>query len=437
MPESAAEIELGVVGRPAQSRVSEFSRARRVWTTTMLAVVAFLAATDRNILAVLLVPIQKDLGVSDAAMGALTGTAYALVYATAALPLAWLADRVNRRNLLAVSLAAWSAMTALCGFASTYLQLLFARFGVAGSEAVQNPTSLSMLADIYPAERRGTAISVVTIGSALGFSVGAYLAGFLNDRYGWHVAMMAVGLPGLMAALAILWTVPEPQRGMQDSGQDAPSPAGIVESAKKLAQIRTLLPLMVGMIFLSAAFLGWLNWAPTFLMRIHQLSMTQMSAVFGAIVGVGGVLSNLIAGIASDRLARWGLRWRMYYCCAMCIASAPALAASLLIHSTQVAIALMVLYSLSAGGLTTVTAASAISIAPTDLRASVMAVAGFTISVFGGGVGPFVIGWLNDSLHARLGSGALRYTLLCAPLSLIVAATLFFVASRSIELDAA
>lgn len=416
-------------------KVEEFSRARRTWITLMLGVVAFLAATDRNILSVLLVPIQNDLNVSDAAMGALTGAAFSLVYATAALPLAWLADRTNRRNFIAVSVAFWSAMTALCGLAGNYVQLLLARFGVALGEAGHGPAGMSMVADIFPAAKRGAAISVLTIGAALGYSAGAFIAGVLNDRFGWQGALMAVGLPGLLVAALLVLTVPEPRRGASDAHAVA-TPVSILEGLRTLAAVRTFWPLMVGMIFVNIAFLGWLHWLPAFLMRIHKLSTTDMSAIFGLIVGVGGVAANIFAGVISDRLARRGARWRMYYCVAMGLVSVPLLVVGLMLPNPTVAIACMMAYTLAAGGLTTVTNASAISIAPANLRASMVALIGFAVAVFGGGVAPFLIGLLNDGLSARMGVEAIRYTLLIGPIGIGLAALMFGIASRTIDGDA-
>jgi len=421
---------------PAAGEARALSRARSTWVLVMLAVVSFLAATDRNILSVLLVPIQNDLKVSDAAMGALTGAAFSFVYASAALPLAWFADRSNRRNFLAVAVAFWSTMTALCGLAGNYVQLLLARFGVALGEAGHGPAGMSMVADIFPAAKRGSAVSVLTIGSALGFSAGAFIAGVLNDRFGWQGALMAVGLPGLAVAALLFLTVPEPKRGTQDGAGPIAPPVSAFAGLKTLSAIPTFWPLMIGMVFLNIAFMGWLHWLPAFLMRIHHLPATEMSAIFGVIVGVGGVVSNIFAGVISDRLSRRGARWRMYYCVAMGVVSAPLLVIGLMLRDTTGAVVCMVAYTLAAGGLATVTNASAISIAPANLRASMIALIGFAVAVFGGGVAPFLIGLMNDALKASLGLEAIRYTLMVGPIGIALAALMFAIASRTLDQDA-
>jgi MFS family permease len=324
-------------------------------------------------------------------------------------------------------------MTAICGLSGGFIQLLLARIGVAGGEAAHAPASMSLVGDVFPEAKRGAAVSVLTIGSALGFSVGAYLAGVLNDRFGWHVAMMAVGLPGLLVA-ALLWlTVADPPRSIPAGALVRPS---VVEGVKQLARLRTLPPLIAGMVLLNFAFLGWLGWAPAFLMRTHHMSATEMSAVFGIVVGLGGVISSIVAGIASDRLSRRGIRWRMYYCVAMALVAAPLMATGLLVRSTPLAISMLALFSLAAGGLTTVSNVSVLSIAPKSLRATMMALAALAIALLASGLSPVVIGALNDALKPGFGEMAVRYSLLTAPACLALSGLLFLLASRSIDADA-
>jgi predicted MFS family arabinose efflux permease len=413
------------------------SPAYSFWVTVVLSLVWLLAAVDRNVLALLLVPIKKSLGASDAAMGALTGAAFAIVYATTALPMARIADRSNRRNFMVLALAFWSAMTAVSGLATSYIQLLVARVGVAAGESANTPATMSFLGDLYPANKRGGAIGVLTIGSALGFSLGAMVAGALNDRFGWHVAMMAVGAPGLILALVMWLTVPEPQRGAHEEApvrdlEDLP----FAESLKRIAQIRTAAPMLLGLVFLNVSFMAWLNWLPAFLMRVHHLTTTQMSAVFGLAIGLGGVLSNVAAGFISDRLARRGARWRMYYCCTMVVVAIPLQLIALLTPQITSAVVCMCLYSLAAGGLSTVTSAATLSISPPNMRAFMAALFGLAVTVLGAGVGPWMVGALNDALKGALGDQAIRYTLLMAPASLALAGLMFFWASRTIEADA-
>ena len=180
-----------------------YSGLYSAYITFVMALVFMLAATDRNIMSILLVPIQKDLNVSDTAMGALTGAAFSIVYAATALPLARLADRGNRRNLITGAVAFWSAMTAACGVATGYITLLLARMGVAVGEAAHQPSIMSMVGDLYPRHRRGIAIGCISIGTSVGIALGAYVAGWLSDNHGWRTAFFVMGLPGLVVAAMV------------------------------------------------------------------------------------------------------------------------------------------------------------------------------------------------------------------------------------------
>ena len=324
------------------------------------------------------------------------------------------------------------------GMAGNYVQLLLARVGVAAGESVSGPATMSIIGDLYPAQKRGGAIGVLTVGAALGYSLGAVLAGALNDRFGWHVAMMAVGAPGLLLALLMFLTVGEPKRGVHDRTQmHEPGMDSVWLGLKRIAAIRTAAPLLLGSIFLNFAFLAWLNWVPAFLMRVHHLKTTEMSAIFGLVAGLGGVASNLVAGLISDRLARWGTRWRMYYCCIMIACAVPPLVAALLLRDFVPSIICMTLFTLAAGGLTTVTGAATLSISPPRLRAFMAAVFGLAVTVLGAGAGPWIIGALNDALKGSYGEQAVRYSLLLAPAAFVVAGAMFFWASRTIGEDAA
>ena len=407
-----------------------------LWVLLLLSLIGVLDAVDRNILSLLLVPIKQSLHASDAAMGALSGTAFALVNATVGLPMARLADRGNRRNLIVLALAFWSAMTAVCGLARTYAVLLVARCGVGIGMSAAGPATTSLIGDLFPENRRGGAIGVLSVGSAVGFSLGSIVAGVLNDRFGWHAAMLAVGLPGLVLA-AVMWlTMPEPVRGIHDEkgrGDGAPAPVWV--SLKRVAAIRTMTPLLMGTIFVNVAFLAWVIWLPAFLMRVHHLGTTEMSIVFALSIGVGGVLSNVVAGFTSDRLARRGARWRMYYCCLMIAASVPLLVGALMFRQLAPAVACMGLFSFTAGGLSTVTGAAQLSISPPNMRAFISALFTLVVTVLGAGVGPWAVGGLNDALQASFGDQAIRFTLLMAPTCLAIAGGMFFWASFRIGAD--
>jgi predicted MFS family arabinose efflux permease len=409
------------------------ARVSGAWATALLALVAFLAAMHQNVLSILLVPVQHDLQLSDAAMGALAGTAFAIVYGLASLPLARLADRGNRRNLLVAALGVWSVATALCGLAANVFHLLVARIGVAGALAAQPPATFSMVGDLAPPARRGAAISVVVFGNSLGFGVGAYVTGLLNDHYGWRLTMALLAAPGLLMAPLLLMTLREPAR-VQDAAESS-TPVGMIEGFRQIAGVRTFWPLLAGFVILNVAYSGFLAWMPAFLMRVHGLSTTNMGAAFG-LVTVCGAVSNVAGGPLTDRLAGRRQRWRLYYCVVTAVLSAPLLAAGLLVGALPLALAGIAGFALVSGGLTTVCTAAFLAISPARLRGQVIAVMNLGVFLVAGGLAPPLFGLATDALKGAYGEGALRYGLQLAPAAVLIAAALFWLASRTCDGDA-
>ena len=176
---------------------------------------------DRQVMTILLEPIKAEFGATDTQMGLLTGLAFALFYATLGVPMARLADRWSRRNVLVISMAVWSGMTALCGLAGSFIQLLACRIGVAVGEAGGSPPSHSMLADYYPPERRATALGIYALGIPFGVLFGFFVGGWMEEFFGWRWAFVVVGIPGLLLALLVRFTVKEPPRGMSEAIQPA------------------------------------------------------------------------------------------------------------------------------------------------------------------------------------------------------------------------
>lgn len=410
---------------------------RRYWTVAVLAVVAFLATVDRQAFAILLVPIQNELRASDAAMGFLMGTAFAVAQAIFSLPMGRLADRVNRRNLLAVALAVWSVATVTSGLAGSFIALLIARFVVGAAEAAQNPTTASLVADLFSANRRGSAFMFCSAGMALGVAFGSYASGILTDLYSWNVALFLVGFPGLVVASILYLTVPEPPRtGLRGTHPIAARPLTLRQLLRQCLAIPTLPPLVLGFTALHGAVLGWFVWFPVFLMRIHGLSAAETGAVFGTIV-LCGVLSAVWGGPLSDLLARRGARWRVYFIAGVTALSIPLILASSIVSSAAAAQACAMGFALFAGAYHPVLMAIYTSVSPPDIRGSVSSLVFLAGMLFGGAAVPFAFGMANDALGARFGDEAVRVTLLLAPVLLAIATTCFWIARRSVEKDIA
>lgn len=172
---------------------------------------------DRQILVILQESIKQELLLSDSQLGLLTGIAFALFYVMMGIPIARLADRWVRRNIMSIAIGTWSFMTAISGFAQNYTHLLLARVGVGIGESGCSPPAHSMISDIFPKEKRGTALSIYSMGINIGVLFGFLLGGWINQYFGWRIAFIVVGVPGILIAFLIQFTVKEPKRGAHDA----------------------------------------------------------------------------------------------------------------------------------------------------------------------------------------------------------------------------
>jgi predicted MFS family arabinose efflux permease len=250
-----------------------------------------ISIADRYVVTTVMEPMRLDLHLSDSGIALLTGPPLALFYVTLGIPISWLVDRSNRRNILACALIAWSAMTALCGLSRTYLQFMLARVGVGVGEAGGTPPANCIIADCFPAARRPMAMAIFALGAPVGAFLGADLAGHLASLYGWRAAFLALGLPGLILGLLVIATIREPVRGCLDARRAAPASFG-----QSLAFLwRSPAALHVIMAGGVAALWGWgLMWfTPTFLQRTYQLSVGEAGAVVGSIHLIGGSAASL------------------------------------------------------------------------------------------------------------------------------------------------
>ncbi len=192
------------------------SRAYRGYVLAVLTAVYALNFIDRQLLVILQEPIKLELGLSDTQLGLLSGLAFAVFYVICGIPIARLAESRSRRNVIAFSIVAWSVMTAVCGLAQNYTQLLLARMGVGVGESGGSPPSHSMISDMYPPGQRSTALSIFSTGVNIGILGGFLLGAWLNEFFGWRSVFLLVGLPGVLFALLVGFTVAEPVRGRSD-----------------------------------------------------------------------------------------------------------------------------------------------------------------------------------------------------------------------------
>ena len=271
------------------------SLAARWYVLVMMCLVYTLSIADRYVVSTVLDPIRVELRLTDAGVAWLTGAAFGVFYVILGFPLSWLIDRKNRRNIVAACLVVWSVMTAVCGLAHTSLQFFLARVGVTVGEAGGTPGANSLLSDYFPAERRAMALTVFSLGAPFGAWVGYNVAGVIADHYGWRAVFYALGVPGVLAGIAVWLTVREPKRGCLDSEDDDDTP-GVLETMRFLWRQRSAVHVMIGSAVCALWGWGLMYWTPTFLQRTYHLTPGEAGDVTANMHLYGGALATIATG---------------------------------------------------------------------------------------------------------------------------------------------
>src|SRR5579862_8793063 len=276
---------------PVIPRSEAPSAVERWYVLIVMCLVYAINIAARYVVTTVFEPIRLELHLTDAGAAFLTGVPLALFYVVFGIPIAWLADRSNRRNIVAAALIIWSGFTVFCGVAQNYWHLLVGRIGVGVGEAGATPPSNSIVSDCFPPERRPMALSVMTLGAPIGAWMGADLAGAVAQAFGWRAAFFALGAPGLLLGILAFLTVREPRRGRLDaiSGEVRSS---LIESLRFLWRQRAAFHVIMASGVCSLWGWGLAFWTPTFLMRTYDLNVAQAGAVTGRAHLVGGLLAT-------------------------------------------------------------------------------------------------------------------------------------------------
>ena len=392
---------------------------------------------DRNIIGVLAVPIKAEFGLSDSALGDL-GVAFGIFYATIALPIAWLADRKSRVNIIAAAVAVWSLFTAACGLVQTYTQLVVARMGVAVGEAGGIAPAYALIADYYPKEKRARALAFYSLGIPIGSALGVFFGGWLSANLSWRMAFLIVGLAGLPAALLIRLLVKEPPRGGFDSApaEAAPSqalPAATV--ARSLVANPSFWLLSFGAAFGSILGYGLIFWLPSFVNRSFGLALADVGWFYGSIVLVGGAAGTWLGGWIGDRVGP-GRPGRYALIPAICfLITAPTFAAGAFAPNLYVAWLLFTLGQMLALAWLGPVIAAVQHIVPPNMRATASASFLFINNLIGIAFGIKFLGWMSTRLGAVYGEESLRYSILYGLGFYLLSAIFYLIASRRLPRD--
>ncbi|MBW3558948.1 MAG: MFS transporter [Proteobacteria bacterium] len=384
----------------------------KAYALGLLVVVYVSNFIDRTIVGIVAQPMKEELGLADWQLGLLSGLAFALFYTVLGLPIARLAERRSRVSIIAIALAVWSLMTAVCGLAQTFTQLLLARVGVGVGEAGCSPAAQSLIADYYPPESRATALSIYSLGIPIGSLFGAVAGGWIAQELGWRAAFMLLGLPGLALALLVKLTLKEPVRG----GYDLRAPVG--EAPSFGAVMRTLFSkpafIHVALGGAMASFAGYGIGAFTipFLLRGFDISLVQASSAYGLVGGLSAALGTGLGGWLADRTSKRSKRSHVLIPAVGLIASAPlyvlTFAQTALLPMALLIIVPAVIHYFYLGptwGLTS-------NMVESRMRATATAILLLIINLIGLGLGPTVVGGLSD-LFAQTAFGAGDYAAAC------------------------
>ncbi len=396
---------------------------------------------DRQIMGMVLEPIKQELMVSDTAMGFLVGLTFAIFYATLGMPIAMLADRSHRRNIITAAITIWSVMTVLCGYAANFVQLALARIGVGIGEAGSSPPSHSIISDLFPVETRGTAMGIYALGVNGGLLI-AYLAGgWLIDNVGWRLTFVWVGLPGLVIAAILFLTTIEPRRG----GSDAPAAPGSSPANADLPKFtavwghmwhtRSIRHLTLGAAVAGFVGYGFVLWMPAFLVRSHGLSATEVGLVLALFTGIIGGLGTFTAGRLADTLARRDERWRAWVVAIGKSAYVPFLAAVFMVDELWLALVLYTVPAFFGGFYLAPTFALIQGLVSLRMRALASSIVLFILNIIGLGFGPQLVGFLSDLMAPNYGQESLRMALLILSFINLWCAWHYFAAGRTLRED--
>jgi MFS family permease len=437
-----------VTPSPVINPVSTAYRRYALWVLLIIYTLNFL---DRQVVNILAEPIKRDLGLADWQLGMMSGLAFAIFYTVLGIPIARLAERKNRPFIIGASVAAWSFFTVICGFAQNFWQLILARIGVGVGEAGCTPPAHSLIMDYVPKDKRASSIAFYSIGTPLGTLAGMAMGGLVADAYGWRVAFMVAGAPGVIFALIAAFTLIEPRRQLAaDIAARAAQQISFGAALAVLAAKKTFW--LVALAASIKAFIGYgqAPFAASFFFRNHTAELASLAALFGLksagflglalglIGGTAGVIGAWLGGVLADRLGAKDLR---AYVIVPAVASGLAIPFYLVAINLPTAVPAMFLLTVPVllGTLWYGPVyATAQSIVEPHMRATAAAVLLFIINLIGLGLGPVAVGALSDILAGPVGLGeaeGVRWALILSAMLGLVSFALFWKARKTIRED--
>lgn len=415
----------------------EFSRSKALWALGLLTFLNFMNYIDRNVLYSVVDLVKEDFRISDTLLGSL-GPAFLIAYTIASPVFGPLGDRLTRRYLIAAGVAFWSFATASGGFAGSFGALFASRACIGVGEAAYATIAPTLIGDLFPPSRRGRMMSIFYLATPVGSALGYVLGGSIGAHFGWRMAFLAVGIPGIVAALSCL-TLPEPSRGGMEREAGEPTekktvlmpPLSFGQTARRLFAIPSYFLNLLGMAAMTFAIGGVAFWMPTFLHRHRGLDIETSGTRLGAITVLAGITGTLVGGWFGDYLLRFTGKAYLLLSGAGMLIAVPLVWVALRAPDPSLYLPALFLAEfcifLNTGPANT----AIINVVPPRMRATAFALNIFFIHLLGDDGASYAIGWLSDH------TGGLTSALLIVPIMMTVSGLLYLFASRTLADDTA
>jgi len=424
---------------PSDSANAYDSARARYYALGLLTIVYAFNFIDRQLLAILQESIKADLGLSDSQLGLLAGFAFALFYVSAGIPIARWADHSNRRNIVSAAVFTWSFMTAVSGYVQNYAQLLLARIGVGIGEAGGSPPSHSIISDIFPAQKRASALGFYSTGVNIGILFGFLLGGWINEYFGWRMAFVIVGVPGILLAFLVRFTLAEPIRGLSEEKTTAePENTSFMGVLTLLWSRSSFRHMALGGALNAFVGYSFASWSASFIQRSYGMSTGELGTWLAMISGVCGAIGVFAGGLIADKLGTGDKRWYMWVPAAAGLFSIPFIALTYILEGPYWALGMAVIPGLLSNVYLGNTIAMTHGLVGIRMRALSSAVLFLILNLIGLGLGPLLVGMLSDYLEPSLGVNSLRQAMLyLLPVVMAWSTLHFFLAARPLRDDLA
>ena len=427
-------------------KMSESKRYRTLvlCLLTLMYVVSFI---DRQIIGILSPFIKEDLGFTDTQLGWLKGLAFAFLYAIAGIPIAWLADRYSRKKIITLALIAWSGFTALTGAVSSFIYMFLARMGVGIGEAGGSPPSHSIISDLYPKEKRASALGFYSLGIPIGIGFSYLLAGALVESLGWRGTLIFLGGFGILLAIVLAIVVKEPKRGQLDGENLKLKTVGIWESIVTLAKIPSWFAMCMGIAWVSFGGYAVSAWGIDYILRFKPEylppkyggepgSFKWLMFWFGMLHLFGYGAGTYFGALLTEKLAKRSVSFYGIMPGAVLLIGVPALIAAFWVQSIIAHLFFVTIYLISAGFYLGPSFETAQTLAPINMRAMSTALFFMILNIIALGGGPTFVGIMSERLmetHGNVHSLRLAMSMLVVPYILSVLA--FFWAAKTLPKD--